>query len=102
MNLFIDAMFLIDIFLSFASAYYTEEYELVENRIQIAKNYVCTWFLIDLLAIFPFEILVPDTDENDLSVRVNDMAKLARLTRLSKIIRLLRMFRILQLGKLLR
>ena len=54
-NFFIDGLFLIDMVLCFLSAYHTDEFELIEDRIEIAKTYLTGWFLIDLLAIFPFE-----------------------------------------------
>ncbi len=54
-NSFIDFIYLVDILLSFISAFYTEEYELVEDRTRIAVNYLMSWFLIDFFAIFPFE-----------------------------------------------
>lgn len=54
-NNLIDFLFLIDMILCFMTAYYTEEYELIEDRAIIAKTYLTGWFLIDFLAIFPFE-----------------------------------------------
>ena len=54
----IDAMFLLDMILCFLSAYYTDEFELIEDRGEIAKNYIMGWFIIDILAIFPFEHII--------------------------------------------
>jgi len=54
-NAFIDLMFLADIIFCFISAYYTEEFLLIDERKEIAKNYATGWFFIDTLAIFPFE-----------------------------------------------
>ena len=57
LNTTIDIMFLIDMILCFLSAYYTDEFELVEDRSIIAFTYLKSWFCIDVLAIFPFEKL---------------------------------------------
>jgi len=54
-NLTLDILFLIDIFFCFISAYYTEEFVMIDGRKDIAINYITGWFSIDLLAIFPFE-----------------------------------------------
>ena len=55
LNFSIDGLFLIDMILCFLNAYYTDEFELIEDRVEIARNYLTGWFLIDFLAIFPFE-----------------------------------------------
>lgn len=98
-NTVIDVFFAIDIILSFNSAYYSDEYDLIENRFVIAKNYIFGWFWIDFLAIFPFERVFTGDGEQASSNNVNDMIRLARLGRLYKILRLVRLFRILKLGK---
>lgn len=101
-NTIIDIFFAVDIILSFMTAYYTEEFVLVEDRCKIAQNYMLGWFMIDLMAIMPFEkilSMVRGSDASNSSSNVNDMIRLARLGRLYKIIRLLRLLRILKLGK---
>ena len=57
LNTTIDLMFAVDMVLCFLTAFYTEEFELIEDRFMIAFTYFKSWFLIDLLAIFPFEKL---------------------------------------------
>lgn len=54
-NYVVDGLFLIDMILCFLTAFYTDEFELVEDRWVIAKTYMVGWFIIDFLAIFPFE-----------------------------------------------
>jgi len=58
-------MFLIDIFIIFDSAFYNHEFIIVETRKIIAKEYIKSWFLVDLLAILPFEILSQQQNYND-------------------------------------
>jgi len=57
LNTTIDLMFAVDMMLCFLTAFYTEEFELIEDRFMIAFTYSKSWFLIDVLAIFPFEKL---------------------------------------------
>lgn len=101
-NMIVDLMFAIDIILSFLTAYYTDEYELVDNRCAIAKSYLMSWFIIDFVAIIPFENIIQGNSEESSSANVNDMIRLARLGRLYKILRLMRLFRFLKLGKSLK
>ena len=95
LNLFIDFLFLIDMILCFLTAYYTDEFELIEDRSVIAKNYLTSWFPIDFLAIFPFERV----QGQDAVGGANDMARLAKLGRLYKVLRLIKLVRLLKLGK---
>jgi len=54
-EMFLDLVFLIDIFVSFASEYDDPVTTLpVSDYNLIAKNYIATWFVMDLIAWFPF------------------------------------------------
>ena len=54
-NFTVDFIFGIDIVVIFFSAFYDSDFQLVDNLKDIARNYLTGWFLIDLLAIIPFE-----------------------------------------------
>jgi len=54
----VDLLFLLDILVVFNTAYYDEDVDLVDDRKQIAKNYLKGWFTIDLLAIIPFDKII--------------------------------------------
>lgn len=54
----IDIIFLIDIFVNFASAYQDNFFNLVDNRKQIVMNYLKGWFIIDIIAILPFDLIL--------------------------------------------
>lgn len=97
LNLLLDSLFAIDIFCCYISAYYTDEFCLVDDRWVIAKNYTFSWFPIDVLAIFPFEQIMGGGDNE--GGDMNDMVRLARLGRLYKIIRLMKLVRLLKLAK---
>lgn len=91
-NFTIDFFFLIDIMISFNSAFYNQNMELIQDRKVIAKKYIRGWFPIDLLAIIPFDFLVNASD-------FNQMFKVARFGRLYKLIKLTRLLRILKIMK---
>ena len=96
LNLIIDSLFAVDIFCCFISAYYTEEFVLIDNRWELAKGYLLSWFTIDILAIFPFEAMMGGGNSGG---DVNDMVRLARLGRLYKVFRLMKLIRLLKLAK---
>lgn len=89
-----DAMFFIDMLIIFNSAFYTEEFTLVQDRKAIAKNYIKTWFAIDLLAILPIEFFFRGGGS-----RANGMIRIARMGKLYKLVKLMRLFRILKVLK---
>lgn len=87
--------------------------ELSKDRWTIAKTYFFTWFWIDFIASFPFEVLLPSTEDVEVavtSVGFNDTVTMIdggtttsgvnKLGRLGKIFRLLRIFKLLRLFKL--
>lgn len=49
----IDMIFFIDMILIFNTAYYDEDFKMIQHRGVIAFTYFKGWFLIDLMAIFP-------------------------------------------------
>jgi hypothetical protein len=52
----VDAVFMADIFVAFNTGFYKKGY-LVMKRKEIIKNYLKTWFLLDLFASFPYSEL---------------------------------------------
>lgn len=58
-NWCIDFSFLIDMILTFVFAYEDEEKCVtVEDNKTIAIHYLKSWFIFDLLSIFPFDIIM--------------------------------------------
>ena len=92
-NFSIDALFLIDIFVIFNSAFYDDEFIIVEDRKQIARKYLGSWFIIDLVAIIPFDLLISQ-DEN-----FQDIIRFAKIGKISKLIKMTRLLRILKIVK---
>jgi hypothetical protein len=87
----VDIIFLIDIFINFISAYQDENYQIIDDRKMIAKEYIRSWFFIDVLAILPFDLLIR-----------SDYNQLVRFTRIGKIYKLIKITRLIRLVKILK
>ena len=92
LGIVIDVLFALDMIVCFNSACYDNEDDLVENRKEIAVIYLKGWFLIDLVAIIPFDLLFTSND-------LHSMARIARIGRLYKLAKLFKLFRVLKLLK---
>jgi len=57
-NYAIDIFFAIDIIIIFNTALINESFETIDDRCVIAKEYIKSWFFIDLLSIIPFEVIL--------------------------------------------
>lgn len=88
----IDCMFLLDILIIFNTAFYTDEMDIIEDRKKIAVFYLKGWFLIDLIAIVPFDTILNASKFNSLSrvARIGRLYKLVKLTRLLRILKILK------------
>ena len=58
-------MFIIDIVINFRTTYISENEEVISQPSKIAVHYFRGWFIIDLVAAIPFDLLLvgSDTDE---------------------------------------
>lgn len=54
----VDVMFIVDIFINFRTTFVDVNEEVVSDPCRIAVHYVKGWFVIDLLAAIPFELLI--------------------------------------------
>lgn len=77
---------------TFFSAYFDEETNVIDDRKKIFKNYMCGWFLIDFLSIFPFEAILSS----------GDFAGLVRIFRVSKIYKIVKIARLVRLFKFMK
>jgi len=58
-NAIVDISFGIDMILTFMTSYNNASTgKLVDDHKQIAKNYILSWFFIDLVSIFPIELII--------------------------------------------
>lgn len=64
-DLIVDIMFIIDIFINFRTTYVNKNDEVVSHPGKIAVHYFKGWFLIDVVAAIPFDLLLfgSETDE---------------------------------------
>ena len=97
-NAFTDISFGVDMVLTFITAYVnTETGKLVDDHKQIAKNYLLSWFIVDLISIFPIEPIINALSKSQ-TLKINSLARIARISKLYKMARL---FRLSKLGKIL-
>lgn len=90
----IDSLFLIDIFVIFNTAFFTEYMVIVDDRRLIAKKYLTGWFIVDLISIVPFEYIMESFNNN-----YNNILKLARMGKLYRLLKLTKLVRIFKLVK---
>lgn len=64
-DMIVDVMFLVDIFINFRTTYVNKNDEVVSHPLKIAVHYFKGWFLIDVIAAIPFDLLLfgSETDE---------------------------------------
>lgn len=68
--------FIIDIIVNFLSAFYTTDFEMINTHKKIAKNYILSWFTIDLVSVVPIDLILMSSGS------YNKIARLARIGKL--------------------
>jgi len=58
----------------------------------IVKDYVSTWFFIDIVSVIPFDLILMMGSVN----RVTRVARIGRLYRLIRLIKMIRIFKVAQ------
>jgi hyperpolarization activated cyclic nucleotide-gated potassium channel 1 len=94
-DLVIDGLFVVDVFVNCFLAYYNEEMDIITDRKMIFIHYLKGWFLLDTVACIPFSILTESKDYGNLL----RFAKFTRVTRAIKLLKLVRMIQLLQSRK---
>lgn len=99
-DLVVDGLFMIDIFVNFLAAYEDKE-DIIEVRVsKIAKQYIKSWFFLDLVATIPFQLFEDQLTGGDRGNAQNaKLLRLARLPRLYRLLRILRLFKMIRLVK---
>ena len=83
-----DCLFILDIMFNFFTAYYDKFGRLVASRAKIKSNYLRTWFIIDVLASFPFELFASIGSSGiDRNSDIFSLFKFPRLLRLGRILK---------------
>lgn len=81
----IDIIFLVDMVLTFLTAYENKRGDMVFDRKLIIVNYVKGWFIIDLVAVFPFDLIAEAAAGSSNPSTITDILKLPRLLRLARV-----------------
>ncbi|BES94440.1 Hypothetical protein NTJ_07250 [Nesidiocoris tenuis] len=93
-DLIVDVTFIIDIGINFRTTYVNKNDEVVSHPAKIAVNYLRGWFLIDLVAAIPFDLLLFGSDTDELGLDTDEDEKTTTLIGLLKTARLLRLVRV--------
>uniref|UniRef100_UPI00398E8FB3 potassium voltage-gated channel subfamily H member 6a isoform X2 n=1 Tax=Pristiophorus japonicus TaxID=55135 RepID=UPI00398E8FB3 len=85
-DLIVDIMFIIDIIINFRTTYVNENDEVVSHPANIAIHYFKGWFLIDIVAAIPFDLLIfrSGSDETTTLIGLLKTARLLRLVRVAR------------------
>eukprot|EP00090_Calanus_glacialis_P047482 TRINITY_DN9891_c0_g1_i1.p1 TRINITY_DN9891_c0_g1~~TRINITY_DN9891_c0_g1_i1.p1 ORF type:complete len:903 (-),score=179.29 TRINITY_DN9891_c0_g1_i1:210-2918(-) len=86
-DLLVDIMFIIDILINFATTYVNDQDEVVSQHSKIAVHYFRGWFIIDLVAAIPFDLLLFGSDTDEQTTTLIGLLKTARLLRLVRVAR---------------
>ncbi|KAJ8336420.1 hypothetical protein SKAU_G00376400 [Synaphobranchus kaupii] len=84
-DLIVDIMFIIDIVINFRTTYVNTNDEVVSQPGRIAVHYFKGWFLIDMVAAIPFDLLIYRSGEE--TTTLIGLLKTARLLRLVRVAR---------------
>lgn len=92
-NYTIDILFAIDIVIIFNSCYYDEDFMIIEDRKIIAKDYIQSWLIIDLVAILPLELILNTNNSSIEMVRIARMGRMYKMIKMAKILRVLKIIK---------
>ena len=87
----IDVSFMIDIVIIFNTAYYDDKYKFICDKKVIARDYLTSWFCIDLISCIPLQLLT--------FTSFNNLFKFARLSKLYRMVKIARLARLLKMLK---
>ncbi|KAK5890505.1 hypothetical protein CesoFtcFv8_014023 [Champsocephalus esox] len=85
-DLMVDIMFIIDILINFRTTYVNINEEVVSDPAKIAIHYFKGWFLIDMVAAIPFDLLIFGSGSDETTTLIG-LLKTARLLRLVRVAR---------------
>ncbi|CAB0036818.1 unnamed protein product, partial [Trichogramma brassicae] len=85
-DLIVDVTFIVDILINFRTTFVNSNDEVVSHPGKIAVHYLKGWFIIDLVAAIPFDLLLfgSNTDETTTLIGLLKTARLLRLVRVAR------------------
>lgn len=69
-DLIVDIMFIVDILINFRTTYVNSNEEVVSHPAKIAIHYFKGWFLIDMVAAIPFDLLIFGSGSDEVRLRL--------------------------------
>ncbi|KRX37611.1 Potassium voltage-gated channel subfamily H member 7 [Trichinella murrelli] len=85
-DLIVDIMFIVDIIINFRTTYINDNDEVVSHPGKIAIHYFKGWFIIDVVAAVPFDLLLFNANSDETTTLIG-LLKTARLLRLVRVCR---------------
>ncbi|KAK3272585.1 hypothetical protein CYMTET_19130 [Cymbomonas tetramitiformis] len=83
----IDALFVVDIWLNFYTAFFDSFGRMKAKKEHIVSNYMGGWFMWDVLATIPAEVILVAVDQGGGQAQLFSLLKFPRLLRLGRIIK---------------
>lgn len=100
-NLIFDAVFAMDIAVTFCTGFIDANDVLIMQPSMVAKNYFASWFLLDVVSSVPIDAILRIVEESQRGQQA-DGTDMARLTKTFKMVRLVRMAKLVRLFRLSR
>ncbi|KAF5307673.1 hypothetical protein FQR65_LT06728 [Abscondita terminalis] len=86
MDVVVEGLFFLDIILNFRTTFVSSKGEVVSNWRAISLNYLRTWFIVDLFAALPFDLLYALYGGEKSGPSHTHLIKLTRLLRLARLL----------------
>lgn len=95
-----DLSFLVDLVLNFfTESYDPKTHTLINTHRAIAIQYIKTWFWIDLISIFPFEMVFKMLSTSKRTDELGSFNQSIRIARVTKVYKLVRFFRLAKMAR---
>ncbi|XP_026323381.1 potassium voltage-gated channel unc-103 isoform X2 [Hyposmocoma kahamanoa] len=92
-DMIVDVTFIVDILINFRTTYVNVADEVESDPGKIAMHYLRGWFLIDLVAAIPFDLLLFGTDTDEQGLESDETTTLIGLLKTARLLRLVRVAR---------
>lgn len=92
-DLLVDCLFFIDIIINFNTGIISVSGKLTYSRTLIAKSYIKSWFLLDLISCLPLDYVFSSQKQTTIFNKFLRILKVTRMYRIIKILRLLKLMR---------
>jgi len=86
LDIIFDFFFIIDLVLTFKVAFITDEYLVLDDKKDIAKVYLNSWFVVDILSCIPYGA-IGDIIFTDVMSQKIQMIKLIKILRILKLLK---------------